>query len=362
MKKRLGESVFVCFILISFLILPGSIQAQKQKIKVTTEGASIRAKPDAGSDVIASPEVGTIFEVEAKIEDWFEVKLKTNLGVSITGYIHEMYVDTEEPVAQGAEPVVPKEVEAEPIPAAPTAAAEVPRTSERSIWISLRLGGLYASLAGYNYDFTTKFYQEDLTVSDSVAKSGGAGFNLELGVMFLKFLEVTTGFSTYSKQMAGTYGFGLPNIYIFNDIAFDEATENPSRKMTVLDFGLNFHPLQTGPIRPYFGLGGSYATAKLDLLKDMVYNETFYTNLTHKIEITEVQLVNKSVNKFGFHVRGGLQLRLVGKLFLFVEGKYLICKTEVLHPLTSTFSGHENEKITIDLGGILGLMGIRFLL
>ena len=358
MKKRLGESAFVCFILVSLLIWPGFIQAQKQKIKVTTEGASIRIKPDAGSDVIASPNVGTIFEVEAKSEEWFEIKLKTDLGVSITGYIHEMYVEIEEPEAQ---PVAPKEVEAEPVRAVPTVAPEMPRTSGRSIWISLRLGGQYASMAGYNYDFTTKFYQEDMTVTDSVANGGGPGFNLELGVMFLRFLEVTTGFSAYSKNMVGTYGFGLPNIFIYNDIAFDEATENPSRKMTVLDFGINFHPVQRGSIRPYFGLGGSYVTAKLDLLKDMVYNETFYANLTHKIEITEVQFVNKSINKFGFHVRGGLHLRLVGNLFLFVEGKYLICKTEVPHPLTSTFTGYENEKITIDLGGISGLLGIRFL-
>lgn len=362
MKTRSWKSVFVCLVLVSFLIGPGFVQAQKQKIKVTTEGASIRVKPDAASEVMATPEVGTVFEVEAKIEDWFEIKLKTDLGVVVTGYIHAMYVETEEPAAEEAEPAEAKEVEAEPVQPAPTAEPKMGEPAERSIWLSLRLGGLYAPMAGYDYEFTMTYYQEPMTVTESVAKAAGAGPNFELGLGFLKFLEVTTGFTSYSKKMAGTYSFSLPNQYIFNDIAFDEAEENPSRKITVLDFGVNFHPVRRGMIRPYFGLGGSYVTVKVDILKDMTYRETIYSNYTHKIEITEVQLVNKSLNKFGFHARGGLDLRLFGKFFLFIEAKYLVCKIDVPHPLTSTLTGHENEKITLDLGGVSGILGIKVLL
>jgi hypothetical protein len=362
MKTRSAKSVLVCLVLISLLLGPGFVQAQKQKIKVTTEGASVRVKPDVGSDVIATPEVGTVFEVEARIEDWFEIKLKTELGVSVTGYIHAMYVETEEAVAPEAEPAEAKEAEAEPVQPAPTAEPGRVEPSGRSIWLSLRLGGLYASMAGYNYEFSMTYYNEPLTITESVAKSGAMGPNFELGLRFMKFLEVTMGFTLYSKNMAGTYGFGLPNRYIYNDIAFDEAEEDPSWKFSVLDFGINFYPVQQGMMRPYFGLGGSYVTAKLDILKDMVYRETTYSNYTHKIEITEVQLVNKTVNKFGFHVRGGLDLRLLGKLFLFIEGKYVICKTDVPHPLTSTLTGYESEKITVDMGGISGILGIKVLL
>jgi hypothetical protein len=362
MKTRSGKSVFVCLVLVSFLIGPVFAQAQKQKIKVTTEGATIRVKPDAASEVMATPEVGTVFEVEAKIEDWFEIKLKTDLGVVVTGYIHAIYVETEEPAAEEAEPAEVKEPEAEPAQPAPTAVPKMPKPAERSLQLSLRLGGLYAAMAGYDYEFTMTYYQEPMTVTESVAKAGGMGPNFELGIRFLKFLEVTAGFTSTSKEMAGKYSFSLPNRYMFNDIAYDDAEENPSRKVTVLDFGINFHPVRRGPIRPYFGLGGSSVTAKLDLLKDMVYRETIYSNNTHKIEITEVQLVNKSFNKFGFHVRGGLDFRLFGKLFLSVEGKYLMCKIDVPHPLTSTLTGHENEKISLDLGGISGILGIKVIL
>jgi hypothetical protein len=343
MKTRPKKGVLMCLFLASLLMGPGLIQAQKQKIKVTTEGASIRVKPDEGSEIIAAAKIGQVFEVEAKSEDWFEIRLKTELGVSVIGYIHSKYVEIEGPAAQEATPK-----KAEP--------------AEPPIWLSLRLGGLYASMTGYNYDFSMTYYGEPLTISDSVANGGGAGVNFELGVMFLRFLEVTGGVSYYSKSMAGTYSFGLPNTLIYNDIAFDEASKEVNRKITILDFGINIHPLEQGTIRPYFGFGGSYVMAKMDLLKDMTYKETIYSNYTHKIEITEVKLVEKSLNKFGFHVRGGLELRLGGTAFLFIEGKYLTGKTEVPHPLTSGISGHENEKLTIDLSGVSGILGIKLFL
>jgi opacity protein-like surface antigen len=347
---------------------PGFVLAQKQKIKVTTEGATIRVKPDAASEVMAAPEVGTVYEVEAKIEDWFEIKITTDLGVTVTGYIHSMYVETEEPAAPEAKPAEPeeakevKEAEPEPVQPAPTAVPKTLKQGERPIQLSLRLGGLYAPMAGYDYEFTATYYDEPMTVTESVAKAGGAGPNFELGIRFLKFIEITAGFSSTSKEMAGKYGFSLPNRYMYNDIAYDDAEESPTRKVTVLDFGINFHPVRKGFLRPYFGLGGSSVTAKLDILKDMTYRETFYSDDTHKIEIIKVDLVNKSVNKFGFHVRGGLDLRLFGNLFLSVEGKYLMGKVDVPHPLTSTLTGHENEKINLDLGGFSGIFGIKVII
>jgi opacity protein-like surface antigen len=235
--------------------------------------------------------------------------------------------------------------------------------AERSIQLSLRLGGLYATMAGYDYEFTMMvYYQEPMTVTESVAKDGAMGPNFELGLRFLQFFEITGGFTTFSTDMAGKYSFSLPNEYMPNDIAYDEAEESPSRKITALDFGINFHPIRRGPIRPYFGLGGSSVTVKVDILEDMTYRHTIYSNDTHKIEIIKVELNNKSLNKFGFQARGGLDFRLFGKLFLFAEAKYLMCKIDVPHPLTTQITGHENEKITLDLGGVSGILGIKVII
>jgi hypothetical protein len=328
MTGKLGKNGFVLFVLVSLLILPGFLHAQKQKIKVTVEGATVRVRPDVGSDVISSPDVGTVFEVESKSDGWFEIRLKTELGVSITGYIHEMYVEVEKAEAP---PVAPKEVQPEAARKEAEAKPKMGEPAERSMWLSLRLGGLYGSIAGYKYDFSMTFYDEPLTIGDSVAKSSGPGLNLELGLLFLKYLELTAGFNTVSKTRQGTYSFGLPNILIYHDIASDEASADSTYKVTAFDFGLNFHPVQRGSLRPYLGLGASFVTAKLDLLKDMVYRETFYSDYTHTIEITQVQLVNKSVKKTGFYFRGGLHLKMFWKMFVFIEGKYLMCKTDVPH-------------------------------
>jgi opacity protein-like surface antigen len=364
MNEKLRKTAFVSFVLITLLVLPGFVQAQKQKIRVTVEGASVRVKPDAASDVIASPEVGTIFEVQAKSEGWFEIRITTELGVTITGYIPEMYVETVEPEPQPAEPekVAPEKVEPVPVQAEPKTARKTTEPAERSFRLSLRMGGMYGSMAGYDYSFSVTYYNEPLSFSESIAKTSAPGFHFELGVVLMKFFELTAGLNSYSKNMQGTYNLGLPNMYIYNDIVFDDETAEPSRKMTALDLGVNFHPLQRGPIRPYLGGGVSFVTAKVDLLEDIRYRETIYSDYSHTMTITEIQLVNKSVKKTGFYIRGGLYINVFGPVFVFAEGKYLIAKTDVLHPLTSSLSGYEDEKMTLDLGGVSGLLGFRVLL
>lgn len=361
MKKGLGKRTWLCFFLVSVFVLPGFLQAQKQTIKVVVENASIRIKPDAGSDIIASPPVGSVFEVEGKLEEWYEVKYKTDLGVLVTGYIHEMYVEVEKP----AEEVVPpkEEVKVEPVQPVIITEPTKPKPSEPAIRFSVRLGGRYSLMAGYNYNFSMTFYDEPLTITDKLDKAAGIGVNLDLGIIVMKYFELSAGVDVYSKVMKGTYGFGLPNIYIYDDIAYDDAPADAKRSMTVINFGINFHPLPSGPIRPYIGGGGSYIMAKMDLLEDMRYRETFYyPSWTHTIEIVEVMLQeDTSVSTLGFHARAGVHIKLTNNVFFFFEGKYLMAKKDVPHALTTQITGYEDEKITIDLGGASGAFGIRFL-
>lgn len=322
---------FTWFLMVSWLFLPGSVQAQKHRIKVVVANASIHIKPAADSEVISSPALGNVFEVEAKVGEWYEVRHRTEVGVLITGYIHEKFVG--------------EIAETPPLPPA-----------SPGIQFTAKLGGLYSLMSGYDYGFSTSYYDEELTISDSVANGSAVGFHLELGVLVLNHIELTGGVDLFSKKMKGTYSLELPNRYIYHDIASAEATANPGRNMMVFHVGLNFHLLSSGWIRPYVGGGGSYVRVKMDLLEDLIYNETFYEDNTHTIEITNVQLVEKSVNKLGFHVRGGVHFKLTSNISFFIEGRYLIAKTDVPHPLSSTFI--EGEKIDIDLGGISSRLGI----
>lgn len=91
MKKR--KSVRLIWgLAVIFLITAGFGYAQHLKIRVTVENASIHAKTDVGSQVIGFPPLGSVLEVVSKNLPWYEVKVKTSLGVEVTGFIHEMYV------------------------------------------------------------------------------------------------------------------------------------------------------------------------------------------------------------------------------------------------------------------------------
>ncbi len=91
MEKRWRGKTFI-FIFIFLLFLPGIVRAQKTIIEVVVEKASIRLSPDASSEIIESPPVGTVFEVESKVGEWYEITFLSKLGMTLTGYIHQRYV------------------------------------------------------------------------------------------------------------------------------------------------------------------------------------------------------------------------------------------------------------------------------
>jgi len=63
-----------------------------QKLRVVTELANIRQRPDIGSEVIRQVPQGTILLAEGKEGDWYLIRLETQKGEVITGYIHESLV------------------------------------------------------------------------------------------------------------------------------------------------------------------------------------------------------------------------------------------------------------------------------
>ena len=87
----------------------------EQKIKITVAGkdAAIHLSPDAGSRIIQSAPFGSVFEAERKTGEWYEIKLPSKLGVTITGYIHEKFVATEQ--APAKTPEAPAQIAREPV-------------------------------------------------------------------------------------------------------------------------------------------------------------------------------------------------------------------------------------------------------
>jgi opacity protein-like surface antigen len=314
-------------------------QAEPQKITVKAQAASIYAKPDAGSQVIEKPSVGSVYEVVRKVGEWYEIKLPSRLGMVITGFIHEKSLETENlVVVPGQEPSLPRK----------------PKMG----YISLG-GLLHFVQVGYDYTYPWNIYDEEGAIYDSAYNQNAFGFELGLGFFILKNIEIDVGFHYVSKALEGLYALDFPNKQKYFDIAYAEASANPKINEMMFNLGANFHLLKEGRLRPYLGGGISYINGKIDLLDDIEFNETFYVDKTHTIEITGVIFTSKTVNALGFYGKAGIDFEVSSALSIFGEGQYLMAKKDVPHPLATKLSDGQEQLLEINLGGASALFGIK---
>lgn len=108
MRKRI-------LILLPLLFLLGmTTHAQEVilKLKVVTEQANIRLKPDIGSIIIQQVPKGTILESSGKEGDWYRIHIETEEPESSLGYVHQsLVIEISPPRTKEKEP---EEVEEEP--------------------------------------------------------------------------------------------------------------------------------------------------------------------------------------------------------------------------------------------------------
>jgi opacity protein-like surface antigen len=356
MKIKFYARAGLSLIIISLFILPSLVHAEKQKIRVVVENASIRMQPNMESEVIENPPVGSVFEVERKIGEWYEVRYQSKVGVRITGYIHEMLVEAEKAAPAPARQVTPQP-RREPVRATPP-----PRPMRRQppkIMFNIGAGGLLHMIeAGYDWEYTFMIYSEEAAITDSAENATGFGFDAGFGVFPMPNIEIIGGLSYVSSSLDAIYGFDLPNMFLWDDIAHAETQEEAKYSALMLHLGFNFHPVIEGSVRPYLGGGISYITAKLDMMQDMVYQETFYSDWTHTIEITEVEWVQETLNKLGFNVRAGANFQVANNIYIYGEGRYIIAKTTIPHPLLVEID-IEGDEIDINLGGFSVVLGVK---
>ena len=359
MKNKFKGKWLISFFIAFFLILPSITNAQEQKIRVVVEGASLRLQPNMESEIILSPPIGSTFEVEKKVGEWYEIKYSSEIGVLITGYIHEMFIEVEKEAAKPKDEVIQEPVRPQPIYEPPKAA----RPRGRPMF-SLKGGGIFVLIPElYSYDYSFPSRSETGTISETVYSGNAFSFEVGLGFFLIPYIEFEGTVSFLSKGLNGSYGLELPSEYFYNLPASDEMEASPTLKKTILCFGLLIHPVTSGLIRPYFGGGGSYVTGNLELLEDIFFTET--TNFllpSHEITINEVEFVETddleeiSLSKFGFYGKAGINFMATKNVGIYAEGKYIFAKTEILYPL-SDFD--PDEIVEIDLGGISFCLGIK---
>jgi len=231
-------------------------------------------------------------------------------------------------------------------------------TPRRNI-ASIDVGGSLSFIqAGYNYEYMDTLWGEEMTISDYVENAEALGFSAGAGFYIVESLEIAASLNVFSKSLDGVYGFSLPNIFLWDDIASDEEEANPFFKETVFSLLVNFHPVTSGSIRPFVGAGISYISGKMDLLHDIIYEETFYWDWTHDIDIVEVEFEKTNVNKLGFNFSGGMDFYITNRVAFYASGRYILAKREVEHPLTTQWE-EGGETLELDLGGLSANLGIK---
>lgn len=270
---------------------------------------------------------------------------------------------------------------------------------------SLNLGGLFASTS-QGYDFSSNFEarSEVANWTEAVANLGGKfGFDVGASVFPIPVLEIYSSYSTYGGNALGDYTFSLPHPLYWDEITISSIAEFENEfKATVVNIGVAFHPALSGKIKPYFAVGASSVTVKMDLLSSIsfvnTYEEYWYwdgwypyewelTSRDDVITITRVGYTNESATVWGFHAKAGVNIALAKNISIFLEGRFLSATVIFDHPgvmiegdvdyyergdswdgywytLTGTWTEEWElaiaDEMEIKVGGIQGIVGVKF--
>jgi len=173
--KRAAVFLLFSLTLVSSLIssLPG--QTQKIRLKVVSEQANIRLKPDIGSEMIWQVPEGTELEAEKKEGEWFQVVVTKPDGSRLLGYVHESLVEVLEAgvKVRPQAPAAVTRVET-PRPVNRPAPPGPKKTAPVDFMLTVMGGGLYLSPGDLNQaaEGVTSYYLAELNSGRQADLSG----------------------------------------------------------------------------------------------------------------------------------------------------------------------------------------------
>ncbi|MCX8159487.1 MAG: SH3 domain-containing protein [Candidatus Saccharicenans sp.] len=147
--KRFSCMLSICLMVLSFLAVTAPGQVQKIRLKVVSEQANIRLKPDIGSEMLWQVAEGTELEAEGKEGDWYLVTVDKPDGSRVRGYVHESLVEV---VTSGMKPaaVVPARQPETPLLKVVEVKPKRVRPARPGYLVTLVGGGFYLSPADLN--------------------------------------------------------------------------------------------------------------------------------------------------------------------------------------------------------------------
>jgi len=176
-------------VVLGLFVVIGSLwagQTTEVKIKVIVENASIRVKPSIDGAVLEEKiPVGAVYLSPKKEGEWYEVRFRSKLGIQLTGFIHEMYVEAvkeeaeragkQTPVFSGLGPVRARQV----------------KPFELGFIFGLSSGSFLASSSSYGNSWA---WNELESVSETGTIPHKLGNPFTLGFSFTYYFRESVGF------------------------------------------------------------------------------------------------------------------------------------------------------------------------
>ena len=371
-KRAAAALAAVVFLLV--LAWPAAAQQSLGKIKVSVENASLRDKPSLDAEILEeSIPLGTIFNVEKKAGEFFEVKFQSKLGVMITGYIHEMYVEAiaAEPAAKPAEP------KAEPVkvetPKTQPVSAPAPRLrsaggSKFEIGLGYGLGfgsPLPAATSSFFYEWgpwvVLDYMQEEGTFSHEMKSPSGLGFSLAYYFSGGFGLKLRVDMNFKQSLASGQSNYSMTWKWIVSPSTGNRTnswamTGDMSTMPISLDFVYKF--ATEGVFQPYVNAGISLFTGKFNADTTTGYGLSWIAGSTQYIDYVAVpmQIHGASLGSIGFNAGLGADIFFSRNIGLFLDAAYFIGKSFDLEwtPVPGEYPTilHSGWTATLDAGNL----------
>lgn len=221
MGRKSSTYLTFLFLLVFSLLTMEHLQAQEKKfkLKVVTEEANVRLKPDIGSVIIAQLPQGTTVESTGKEGPWYLIIFKTDEGTKAKGYVHESLVSELEPLPPEKKKEAPPEIskeeelkkeEKEEFPEEEKTVQPPPvsfKTDYPQYGLNFSLGGNFISAGDLNRGSQglVDYYRDILEVEGNgkvkpfhLSYALGVEFNLQLSPQF--YLGIGWGYFTGGKE------------------------------------------------------------------------------------------------------------------------------------------------------------------
>ncbi len=355
MNNRTGRK-WVWGLVILVFVGTGFMYSQNTKIRVMVKDASVRAEAKISSQAISSPPLGSVLEVVNKNLPWYEVKVKTQMGVEVTGFIHEMYVDE-----MGAAPPEKETESEEPAVKEETKAKEkegIERTQEQQpeqVTYDLKkrdedstqqfpkaglslMGGITSGnfLNGSSsYSENWSYYSldevnESGTINHSLGSPAGfgaafhylffGGFGMQIRADINGKEEIKDDLSNWGQSWTWSSGRGPYNME-------GEWGVSGNLSISTFSFNLIYQLQQSQMFQPFISGGVSYFSGKSEISTTRGYGISFFSDdyEWQYIDYFEIPVnADADLSGIGFNIGGGLNLMFTRNIGLTINGVYFI--------------------------------------